>query len=277
MIRRNAHKYGISALCRCLGISRGSYYYERKTKDESYLEEAVQTTFEENRCVYGSRKIKKVLDRRGIIVSRRKICQIMKRRGMESVYTRRKYRCHSKKVNDSSIPNVLNRKFDGQERLVAVVSDLTYVRVGGKWQYICTLLDLHNREIIGCSSGAHKDAELVHAAFASVKHNLSNIQIFHTDRGSEYDNELIDGLLDTFGIRRSLSLRGCPYDNAVAEATFKVIKTEFIYRRVFHTPYQLAIELADYVHWFNTIRIHGSLGYLSPVQFASTTSSFLYN
>ena len=278
MIRRNAHRYCISAQCKILGISRGSYYYEAKApKDETGLENAVQTAFEENRSVYGSRKIKKVLARKGIIISKEKICTIMSRRGLVSAYTHKKYKCKNKKSNESVTPNLLDRQFNGQERLAAVVSDLTYVRVGQKWQYVCILLDLHNREIIGYSSGTHKDAQLVHAAFVRVNVSLSQIQMFHTDRGSEFDNALIDEILDAFGINRSLSLKGEPLDNAVAEATFKLIKTEFIYRRIFDTPHQLAIELADYVHWFNNIRIHSSIDYLSPVEFRLHSSSFLFN
>ena len=169
---------------------------------------------------------------------------------------------------------MLDRQFDGHTPLAAVVSDLTYVRVGQKWQYVCILLDLHNREIIGYSSGAHKDAALVQAAFAKVQVNLAQIQMFHTDRGSEFDNALIDELLDAFNIRRSLSLRGNPLDNAVAEATFKLIKAEFINRRFFATSPQLALELADYVHWFNNFRIHSSLDYLSPIQFKQSSLSF---
>lgn len=106
---------------------------------------------------------------------------------------------------------------------------MTYVRVAGKWNYICIILDLHNREIIGYSSGARKDAMLVYQAFSTIKHSLNDIMIFHTDRGNEFKNNTIDGLIDTFNIKRSLSKKGCPYDNAVAEATFKVVKTEFVY------------------------------------------------
>ncbi len=90
-------------------------------------------------------------------------------------------------------------------------------------------------EIIGYSAGAHKTAELVYDAFASVKGNLFEIQIFHTDRGSEFDNMLMDELLESFQIRHSLSMKGCPYDNAVAESTFKMIKAEFIASRRFET------------------------------------------
>jgi len=278
VILENAPKYSISAMCKILKIARSTLYYKEKpAKDETTLENAVQTAFEENRGVYGSRKIKRVLSKKGIIISKEKICRIMNRRGLESAYTRKKYKNHSKKCNESAVPNLLDRQFGGQERLAAVVSDLTYVRVGQKWQYACILLDLHNREIIGHSSGAHKDAALVRAAFVRVNVSLSQIQMFHTDRGSEFDNALIDELLDAFNINRSLSLRGNPLDNAVAEATFKLIKVEFIYRRIFDSPEQLALELADYVHWFNNIRLHSSLDYLSPVEFRQHTSYFLSN
>jgi putative transposase len=121
--------------------------------------------------------------------------------------------------------------------------------------------------IIGYSAGAHKDAELVHEAFASVKGNLFEIQIFHTDRGSEFDSMLMDELLECFQIQRSLSRKGCPYDNAVAESTFRRIMQEFVSSRRFSTLAQLRLELADYIHWFNHIRLHGTLGYLSPVEF----------
>lgn len=79
--------------------------------------------------------------------------------------------------------------------------------------------------------------------------------MFHTDRGKEFDNKFISEALETFGIQRSLSMKGCPYDNFVAEATFRVAD--------FSSLEQLALELDDYFHWFNNIRIHGTLGYLS--------------
>lgn len=113
-----------------------------------------------------------------------------------------------------------------------VVSDLTYVRVGMNWHYICVLIDLFNREIIGYSAGRNKDAHLVTKTFTSVRSNLNNIQIFHTDRGNEFKNKAIDNTLKAFNIDRSLSMKGGPYDNAVAEVTFKVIKIEFVYNGI---------------------------------------------
>lgn len=122
--------------------------------------------------------------------------------------------------------NLVKREFDDHSQYNVVVRDLTYVRVGNNWNYICVLIDLFNREIIGYSAGKNKDALLAHKAFARINTNLKNIQIFHTDRGNEFKNKLLDEILETFHIQRSLSMKGCPYDNAVAEATFKIIKTE---------------------------------------------------
>ncbi|MGF6906215.1 transposase InsO family protein [Fusobacterium sp. PH5-44] len=77
--------------------------------------------------------------------------------------------------------------------------------------------------------------------------------------------------MTTFGIKRSLSRKGCPYDNAVAEATFKIIKTEFVKNNVFKTLKELKIKFGDYVNWFNKIRMHSSLGYMSPCEYSKST------
>lgn len=149
---------------------------------ETDLEESVQTAFDENRRVYGQRKLKHVLARSGKFVSCRKIGRIMRKRGMVSVYTRKKYRLHCERCNEAPVPNLLQRKFNEQKPNACVVSDLTYARVGAEWAYVCILLDLHSRKIIGFSAGQHKDAMLVRAAFASISGNLFDIQVFHTGR-----------------------------------------------------------------------------------------------
>lgn len=93
--------------------------------------------------------------------------------------------------------------------------------------------------------------------------NLQDIHLFHTDRGNEFKNRTMEELLKTFDIERSLSHKECPYDNAVAEATFKVIKTKFVWNETFADLSKL--KLWDYVHWYNHHRIHFSLGYETPV------------
>ncbi|KGR76228.1 transposase [Ureibacillus sinduriensis BLB-1 = JCM 15800] len=274
MIRNNVHKYSISAMCKVLNIAKSTYYYhanrrekEAHDKEEVELSNDIQRLFKESRSNYGTRKLKVELEKKKKIVSRRRIGRIMKQLGLVSKYTVAQYKPYKQTCNEALIKNELHRQFKQEEQLAVVVSDLTYVRVEKKWHYVCLFVDLFNREIIGHSAGPNKTAALVYQALASIKGDLHNIKMFHTDRGKEFDNKLISEALETFGIQRSLSMKGCPYDNAVAEAMFKVFKTEFANGAHFASLEQLALELNDYVHWFNNIRIHGTLGYLTPVEF----------
>jgi putative transposase len=189
----------------------------------------------------------------------------MQLRGLVSAYTHKKNRVHTSRVNTAPVPNLIDRQFSNRLPGTGVISDLTYVRVGTQWAYISILPDLGTREIVGHSAGVHKNVELVHDAFASVKGNLFEI-LFHSDRGSKFDNMLMDELLDNFQIQRSLSMKDCLYDNEVAESTFEMIKAEFIASRRLDNLEHLRLELADYLHWFNHIRLHGILGYRSPVE-----------
>jgi len=256
-------------MCNVLQIPRSTYYYEAKNRE--YSDEELTTLivdiFKKSRNIYGQRKIKKELAKLGWTVSRRRISRIMKEQGLVSKYTVAQFKPTKSTCNESEVGNVLNREFNQDQELKVVVSDLTYVRVDKKWHYICILVDLYNREIIGYSAGPNKTAALVQRAFASVPYNLNRLEIFHTDRGNEFKNQLIDEALEVFGIERSLSEKGSPYDNAVAEAMFKTIKTEFVNGTNFPCQQALDLELFDYVNWFNNIRIHGSLNYLTPAEY----------
>ena len=156
----------------------------------------------------------------------------MKQEGLVSSYTTAQFKPQKDRCNESKVENVLNRQFQNQPYRNVMVSDLTYVRVGNRWNYICVLIDLFNREIIGYSAGEHKTAELVKQAFMKVDGNLSEIHIFHTDWGNEFKDQTIEELLETF-----------------------------------HKLEELKIKLWDYVNWYNHHRIHSFLGYQTPVQY----------
>ncbi|HID4944836.1 TPA: IS3 family transposase [Staphylococcus aureus] len=273
VIQKNAHQYSVSAMGNVLKILRSTYYdsIKRKdnkiTKDDSNVERAVINIFNANRKVFATRRIKNHLNDKGHTVSRRKIGRIMKKYNLVSVYTKAKYKNHPKETNEKLIKNHLNRAFNREQAMETLVSDLTYVKVAGTWHYICLFIDLFNREIVGYSAGKNKDANLVSKAISRINHNLEQIKLFHTDRGKEFDNHLIDEVLETFKIKRSLSTKGCPYDNAVAEATMKAMKTEFVKQMQFENLEQLKTELFDYVNWYNNFRPHSSLQYLTPVAF----------
>jgi len=96
---------------------------------------------------------------------------------------------------------------------------------------------------------------------------------YSTDRGSEFKNHVVDEIINAFGIKRSLSAKGTPIDNAVAESMYNIVKTEFAYDEDFADYSELELKWFDYVNWYNNVRIHGSLGYISPSEFENNYSN----
>ena len=121
--------------------------------------------------------------------------------------------------------------------------------------------------VVDDAVGVGHDADLVPAAFAALRFPLDEIEVFHTDRGGEFTGERIERMLDVFGITRSLSRPGNPYDNAVVESTNRLVKKELIHRNVYTNVEQLRSDVNRYVWWYNHQRLHSTLGYLSPVEF----------
>lgn len=194
-------------MCKVLNISCQTYYYQAKpVEDESELEELVQGEFIRNRKAYGTRKLKQCLANLGLQVSQRRIGRMMKQRGLRSTYTLAHFKFHSSTCNEAKTANILDGTFLQEKSLEAIVTDLTYVRVGKKWQYICLILDLFNREIIGYSCGEKKDATLVKEALQRFR---TRWIMYNFSHGSwkEFDNQTIDEILWAFNITRSLSKR----------------------------------------------------------------------
>jgi len=252
-------------MCKALKITRSTLYYkERPRAVDTALENAVIVEFKGSRNNYGTRKLKKELKKKKIVASRRRIGAIMAKYELVSNYTLRRRKKGKSPVNNDEMGNIVAREFDGRAKYEVVVSDLTYVEIGRNWHYLCMLLDLCGRKILGSAVGNKKDAKLVETAFYSVQSDLRQINIFHTDRGSEFKNQVVDQIVNAFGIGRSLSAKGTPYDNAVAESMNNIVKTEFTFGRRFEDLDEFKLYWFDYVNWYNNIRIHGSLGYLTP-------------
>lgn len=206
-------------MCAVLDIPTSTYYYhvdlsgKRAQKaEDTALSKEIARIFKESRNNYGTQQIKIELAKlpESKQVSRRRIGRLMKELGLVSNYTVAQFRPHKSSCNEALIKNELKREFKQKEQLAVIVSDLTYVRVGKKWHYECLFVDLFNREIIGYSVGENKTADLVYQLISTIKANLNDVQMFHTDRGKEFDNQLISKALETFGIKQSLSMKGCP-------------------------------------------------------------------
>jgi len=178
-------------MCKALKINRSSYYYKSvESATDTALENAAIKEFYLSRENYGTRKLQRELRKTKdwrccFHVSRRKIRDIMSKYGLVSKYTLKRRKKHKNDVNNDKVPNIVDRQFSDRRPLEVVVSDLTYLRCAGRWHYICLLLDLHSRKIIGSAVGRKKDAKLVRNAFYGVQSDLRRINIFHTDYTEE--------------------------------------------------------------------------------------------
>lgn len=253
-------------MCAYLNVSRSSVYYQsvRKKNDDTALESFIKTIWKNSRQNYGSRNIKRDLDEHyGLVVSRRKIRRIMVKLAIQSNYQVKVFRPKQVGTNYATNENYLQRDFIVGLPHITIVSDLTYVKVKDQWNYICAMIDLYNGEIVGFSCGRTKESSIVQRAFSSINFPLYEIEVFHTDRGAEFKNNSIDELLEFYDIQHSLSRAGKPIDNAVAEATMKIIKTEFA-KKPFGSFTEMNREFEDYVNYYNNIRRHSRNNHQPP-------------
>lgn len=260
-----------------LGAPRSTYYWAISHPEPERAEDPIAgdvvRIYEDNRRERGAPKIKRALAREGIVAPRRRIKRTMNQKGLASAYTRKKCKPRAAKASEAEAPSVLDREFDGHPPHTHIVSDLAYVRVGGKWNYVCLLIDLRNREIAGHAASGRKDSRPAKAAFATLGFPLTDIDVFRANRGSEFANSGIDDLTEAFDIRRSLSRKGNPRDNAAIEPANRILKKELVNRRTSADLGQLRREPNPCVRWRNEERMHSTLGYMSPVEFRNAELS----
>jgi putative transposase len=265
------HKISINAGCKYYKISRSSYYDKRTKKhiSEKELEEIIVYIFHKSFETWGARRIKKYLEKIGLRVDRGKIAKIMKRLQLVAVVDPPRYKGPGKAtVNNDMIQNILARQFSGRKLYEVIVSDVTYLKINQKWYFLCVMLDICSRQILSYAVSEHRDSALVEQAFKSMQIDHSRIEIFHTDRGSEFSSKIIGDLLRKYDIKRSLSEKGCPIDNAVCESLFSTFKREFFKRSEFVNLPEFMYYLDKYVTFYNNDRLHSSLDYKTPIEYA---------
>ena len=169
-----------------------------------------------------------------------------------------------------SCDNHLQQKFNQKAPNLVWDSDFTYIKVNGKWYYLCIVMDLFSRKIIGWHIASKHDVELTMSAFkkAYQKRNVNYGLIFHSDQGSEYTAFSFRKLLDSKNIVQSFSKKGYPYDNACCESFFKYLKKNRVNRRSYRSLEELKLDIFDYIeNLYNNHLPHGSIGYKTPNEF----------
>ena len=261
-------------MCRLLSVSRSCYYHWLRVENQEDIElnEIIEGAFILSRQTYGTRRIKKQLERMyGLILSRRRIGRIMKKLRLNTRNKRRfRVLTTNSNHNDAISPNRLHQDFYASQPNQVYVGDITYVPTNEGWLYLAIVIDLCSRRVVGWSMNAHMTATLVNDALfmALKKRNPPSGLIWHTDRGSQYAADAHRELLREYSIVQSMSAKGNCYDNAVAESFFHSLKTELTHHIKFETRSQANQIIFEYIEvFYNRQRLHSSNNYLSPVDF----------
>jgi putative transposase len=175
----------------------------------------------------------------------------------------------SKQKDTGSYTNFLRQEFNQKSPNTVWASDFTYIKAGGKWYYLCIVMDLFSRKVISWNITSKPDVDLVMTAFkkAYEKRKQPTGLMFHSDRGVQYTASAFRQLLDSLNVVQSFSKKGYPFDNACCESFFKYLKKEEINRKTYHSLQELQVAVFAYIEGFyNSKRPHGSLGMLTPNQ-----------
>ena len=252
-----------------MNLPRSTYYHKPKIEtDDQDLVNEIETIIEEF-SGYGYRRVTQELHRRGKPVNHKKVHRIMKGRGLLKRPKRRWIRTTGSNHGHRVYPNLMqNLAVTGPNQ--AWVADITYISIRHGFVYLAAILDLFSRRAVGYAVSRNIDTALCLEALqmAIADRHPSEGIIHHSDRGVQYASRDYVEVLLKCGFRISMSRKGNPYDNAVAESFFKTLKVEEVYLWEYRTLEDVQIRLPFFIQQvYNRKRLHSSLGYRPPVEF----------
>ena len=273
--RQADNTYSVHELCEALDIARGTFYnYIFRRADHSKREEAqvelmrlVQQVFDDSSQRFGAEKICVTLTESGVCVSTKRIAAIMRELGLQSV--RPDAKKQYKKQQQYKKQNLLERQFTAKHPNQIWVSDITYFKVNDYWVYLCVILDLFSRKIVGYRVSRNASTNLVTSTFRTAFRERGNPSslTFHSDRGKQYTSAAFTALLQKCGVKQSFSATARPHDNAVAETFFASFKKEEAYRREYTSEQGYRKSVEQYIQFYNELRPHRTLKYKTPTAF----------
>ena len=233
-------------MCKVFQVNISSYYHWIKAgcvikKEDTQLNNLIEAIFIQGRKNYGTRRIQdKLKELYGLLVSRKRISNIMKSLGLRVKMKRRYKNTTDSNHNLPIAPNILNRDFYASAPDTKYVGDITYISTGEGWLYLATVIDLYSRKIVGWAMDDNMKVSLVNDALnMAIKHRRPDTGLlWHTDRGSQYASYSHKDLLQKNNIIQSMSRKGNCWDNAVAESFFKTLKSDLVYQTYFYTKNQ---------------------------------------
>ena len=262
-------------VCPVIKLNKGTYFHyindkvpkkQNIIKDETLLPE-IKRIFVDSGGVYGHRKILAVLRQEGFKTSEAKISSLMKKLGLQAPKGK-KARKAPEPGKNVFLHNFLGRNFVQSAPNKAWVSDFMEIRIGGAKFYLCVILDLFARFVVGWRVAPKRSASLALGTFKDAFESRGEPSglLFHSDQGAEYTSYEFRSTLRALGIKQSFSNPGVPYDNAVMESFYSVLRREEINRNSPEYGNYKGVKehLARYFEFYNHRRVHKALGYRTP-------------
>ena len=267
-------KYNVHVICDAFDIPRGTFYNHvlRNKKDNTWyakrregLRLRIQEIFDESNQVFGAAKIAAVMKSEGIKVSNEIVRTLMCDMGLVSI------RQSAKKLYEDEgrkYKNHLNQEFDTTQPNEVWVSDVTYFKYGENAYYICVIIDLFSRMVVGYNIGKTNSTQLVKSTFQNAykTRRPGSSLIFHTDRGGNYRSKTMNDYIRSLNIAHSFSRAHVPYDNSVMVSFFSSKKREELYRTKYRTESDFRNAVDKYIVFYNTKRPHKKLQYKTSEQ-----------
>jgi transposase InsO family protein len=269
--------YPVTVLCAVMRVSRNGFYdylarYESgndSRPEETALKRRIKEIFDQSRSSYGSRRMVKQLIAEGHQIGRYKVRRIMRQLGLKAKTPKRFKLTTDSKHSLPVAPNILDRRFDVQAPNTVWTADISYVWTYEGWLYLAIVMDLYSRQIIGWATSERMKKQLVLDALAMAywQRKPPRGLLHHSDRGSQYASCEYQKQLNHYGMTASMSRKGNCWDNAPTERFFRSLKSERLTACRFLTRNQAKNEILDYITFYNSIRLHSTLGYLSPMAY----------
>ncbi len=275
----HSEDWPVSVMCDVLEVSRSGYYVwksrvpsRRSRRQRELVEEIREIHGDRNMKSYGSPRVHQELLSRGHSVSENTVACLMRSAGIRASSTRKYCVTTDSSHSHPVAENVLNREFQQASVDRVWLADITYIPTDEGWLYLACVLDAYSRKIVGWSmSERMKQGLVLDALRMALGRRRPDDQaglLHHSDRGSQYASTAFQQLLKTENLTCSMSRRGNCWDNAMMESFFATPKKERIHQEKYATRAQARASVFDYIECFyNRVRRHSALGYLSPEQF----------
>ncbi len=267
-------QYSVHVLCDSLDVARGTFYNHillNKKDKNSYLDrreklsKAIREVFEESNQIYGARKIKAVLQSCGINTTEEMVAELMQSMNLYSIRSDTK-KLYKRFLARERKKDALKLNFVAKAPNQVWVSDVTYFRFFDTTWYICVIIDLYSRKVIGYKLSKKHSTQLITATFkiAYKERQPSSSLTFHSDRGVQYTAYALRNLLISLNVSQSFSPSGKPCHNAVIESFYASLKKEELYRVRYRSVRDFEESLNDYMERYNNKRPHATLRYKTP-------------